>query len=140
MRFSLEGKLALFGFGLVIVVAALVAALTEWLGSPWSAFTVGIALATPLAVLAARYYMRPVAKTLLAVGDGIASLTDRDFSVSISAANQPELAALVDGYFRVGNVLRVVRQSLYQRELLLDTVIQATPLSMVLTNANGRVV
>ena len=29
---------------------------------------------------------------------------------------------------------------MYQRELLLDTVIQATPLSMVLTNANGRVV
>ena len=34
MRFSLEGKLALFGFGLVFVVAALVAALTHWLGSP----------------------------------------------------------------------------------------------------------
>jgi nitrogen fixation/metabolism regulation signal transduction histidine kinase len=140
MRFSLEGKLALFGFGLVIVVAALVAALTHWLGSPWPAFTIGIALATPLAVLVARYYMRPVAKTLLAVGDGIASLTDRDFSVSISAANQPELAALVEGYNRLGNVLREERQSLYQRELLLDTVIQATPLSMVLTNANGRVV
>ena len=140
MRFSLEGKLALFGFGLVVVVAALVAALTHWLGSPWPAFTIGLALATPLAVLAARYYMRPVAKTLLAVGDGIASLTDRDFSVSISAADQPELAALVEGYNRLGNVLREERQSLYQRELLLDTVIQATPLSMVLTNANGRVV
>ena len=84
--------------------------------------------------------MRPVAKTLLAVGDGIASLTDRDFSVSISAADQPELAALVEGYNRLGSVLREERQSLYQRELLLDTVIQATPLSMVLTNANGRVV
>ena len=101
---------------------------------------IGIAIATPLAVLGARYYMRPVAKTLLAVGDGIASLTDRDFSVSISAADQPELAALVEGYNRLGSVLRDERQSLYQRELLLDTVIQATPLSMVLTNANGRVV
>ena len=37
-------------------------------------------------------------------------------------------------------MLREERQSLYQRELLLDTVIQATPLAMVLTNANGRVV
>jgi two-component system, NtrC family, nitrogen regulation sensor histidine kinase NtrY len=140
MRFSLEGKLALFGFGLVLIVAALVAFLSRWLGSPWLAFFVGLAIATPLATVAARYYMKPVAKTLRAVGDGIASLTDRDFSVSISSTDQPELMSLVEGYNRLGNVLREERQSLYQRELLLDTVIQATPLSMVLTNANGRVV
>ena len=140
MRFSLEGKLALFGFGLVLIVAALVALLSRWLGSPWLAFLLGLAIATPLATLAARYYMKPVAKTLRAVGDGIASLTDRDFSVSISSTDQPELMSLVEGYNRLGNVLREERQSLYQRELLLDTVIQATPLSMVLTNANGRVV
>ncbi len=140
MRFSLEGKLALFGFGLVLVVAALVAALSRWLDSTWLAFLIGISIAGPLATLAARYYMRPIAKTLMAVGDGIASLTDRDFSVSITASDQAELAALVEGYNRLGNVLREERQSLYQRELLLDTVIQATPISMVLTNANGRVV
>ena len=140
MRFSLEGKLALFGFLLVAAVAALVAFLSRWLGSPWLAFLVGVAVATPLATIAARYYMKPVSNTLRAVGDGIASLTDRDFSVSIGTTNQPELTSLVEGYNRLGNVLREERQSLYQRELLLDTVIQATPLSMVLTNANGRVV
>jgi len=140
MRFSLEGKLALFGFGLALIVAALVAALSHWLGSPWSAFLIGLGVATPLATFAARYYMKPVASTLRAVGDGIASLTDRDFSVSIGATKQPELTSLVEGYNRLGNVLREERQSLYQRELLLDTVIQATPLAMVLTNANGRVV
>jgi nitrogen fixation/metabolism regulation signal transduction histidine kinase len=140
MRFSLEGRLALFGFVLVAVVAALVAFLSRWLGSPWLAFLVGVAVATPLVTLAARYYMKPVANTLRAVGDGIASLTDRDFSVSIGTTDQPELTSLVEGYNRLGNVLREERQSLYQRELLLDTVIQATPISMVLTNANGRVV
>ena len=140
MRFSLEGKLALLGFLLVAAVAALVAFLSRWLGSPWLAFLVGVAVATPLVTIAARYYMKPVSNTLRAVGDGIASLTDRDFSVSIGTTNQPELTSLVEGYNRLGNVLREERQSLYQRELLLDTVIQATPLSMVLTNANGRVV
>lgn len=140
LHFSLEGKLALFGIGLVVVVAALVAALSAWLGSPWLAFLVGLAIATPLAALGARYYMRPIAQTLRAVGDGVASLSDRDFSMSISTAKEPELATLVEGYNRLGSVLREERQSLYQRELLLDTVIQATPLAMVLTNANGRVV
>jgi nitrogen fixation/metabolism regulation signal transduction histidine kinase len=46
----------------------------------------------------------------------------------------------VNSYNGLGELLRDERQSLYQRELLLDTVIQATPLAMVLTNANGRVV
>ncbi len=140
MRFSLEGKLALFGFGLVFVVAALVAALSHWLGSTQLAFLIGVAIATPIATFGARRFMRPVAQTLRAVGDGIASLSDRDFSVSITTAKERELAELVEGYNRLGGVLRAERQSLYQRELLLDTVIQATPLAMVLTNANGRVV
>jgi two-component system, NtrC family, nitrogen regulation sensor histidine kinase NtrY len=140
MRFSLEGKLALFGFGLVLVVAALVVALSSWLGSSQLAFLIGVAIATPIATFGARYFMRPVAQTLRAVGDGIASLADRDFSVSITLSKERELAELVEGYNRLGGVLRAERQSLYQRELLLDTVIQATPLAMVLTNANGRVV
>ena len=141
MRFSLEGKLALFGFGLVLIVAALVAGLSAWLGSPWLAFIVGLAIATPHRRSSApATSCGPIAGTLRAVGDGIASLSDRDFSVSIRMAREPELAALVEGYNRLGGVLRDERQSLYQRELLLDTVIQATPLAMVLTNANGRVV
>src|SRR5262245_50038481 len=105
MRFSLEGKLALFGLGLVLIVAAIVAWLAHGLGSPWLAFLVGFAIAAPIATLGARYYVRPVAGTLRAVGDGIASLSDRDFSVSIATTNAPELAALVEGYNRLGNVL-----------------------------------
>jgi hypothetical protein len=54
MRFSLEGKLALFGFGLVLIVAALVAGLSAWLGSPWLAFILGLAIATPIAIFGAR--------------------------------------------------------------------------------------
>ncbi|HKU14208.1 MAG TPA: ATP-binding protein [Steroidobacteraceae bacterium] len=140
MRLSLEARLALFSFAVVLCAAALVAGLLQWLRSPLLAFLIGLAVATPLAILGARYVMRPLAKTLLAVGDGIVSLTDHDFSMSIGKPRTPELAALVEGYNRLGNVLREERQSLYQRELLLDTVIQATPLAMVLTNANGRIV
>jgi nitrogen-specific signal transduction histidine kinase len=37
-------------------------------------------------------------------------------------------------------LLRRERLDLYQRELLLDTIIQTTPLVMVLTNISGRIV
>ena len=62
------------------------------------------------------------------------SLKDRDFSVSVTCATRDEMGELVANYNGLGDRLRIERQSLYQRELMLDTVIQATPLALVLTN------
>jgi two-component system nitrogen regulation sensor histidine kinase NtrY len=140
MRFSLEGKLTLLSVGLMSVAAGLAVAGAAWLRSPWIGILLAIALVIPLAIACARYFVRPIVRSLQAVGDGIVSMRDHDFSVSIAPSSQPELGALVASYNGLGQLLRDERQSLYQRELLLDTVIQATPLAMVLTNASGRVV
>jgi len=43
-------------------------------------------------------------------------------------------------YNELGAILRDERQNLFQRELLLDTVIQSTPLALVLSNAAGAIV
>src|SRR5688572_22905243 len=74
-----------------------------------------------------------------ALADGISSLRDRDFSVSVTRATRDEMGDLAAAYNDLGDRLRVERQSLYQRELMLDTVIQTTPLALVLTNANDHV-
>jgi two-component system nitrogen regulation sensor histidine kinase NtrY len=140
MKFSLEGKLALLGAALLALIATVGAAATAWIGSPWTGALLAMVIAVPLAIVAARSFIRPIVRSLQAVSDGIVSMKDHDFSVSISPSPQPELDALVQSYNGLGQLLRDERQSLYQRELLLDTVIQATPLSMVLTNASGRVV
>ncbi len=79
-------------------------------------------------------------KLLRALTDGITSLRDRDFSVSIAADKSDEFGELIGAYNSLGAVMRSERQSLYQRELLLDTVIQSTPLALVLTNTNGAIV
>jgi hypothetical protein len=65
--------------------------------------------------------------------DGVASLRDHDFSVSISHSSNDELGELVGAYNSLGNLLRRERLDLHQRELLLDT----TPLALVLTNASA---
>lgn len=140
MRFSLEGKLALLVVSLMLLAAALAVALAAWLKSAWIGVLLALALLIPLALAAARYFLRPVMRSIQAVSDGVLSMKDHDFSLSIASSPQPELRALIDSYNGLGQVLRDERQSLYQRELLLDTVIHATPLAMVLTNANGRVV
>jgi two-component system, NtrC family, nitrogen regulation sensor histidine kinase NtrY len=79
-------------------------------------------------------------RLLRALTDGVNSLRDRDFSVSIAKDRDDEFGELISAYNSLGAVMRSERQTLYQRELLLDTVIQSTPLSLVLTDARGAVV
>jgi hypothetical protein len=70
----------------------------------------------------------------------VLSLKDRDFSMSVTETTRDELGELVSNYNGLGDRLRVERQSLYQRELMLDSVIQTTPLALVLTNSADAVV
>jgi nitrogen fixation/metabolism regulation signal transduction histidine kinase len=140
MRFSLEGKLVLTAVAVAALAALLAVPLSRWLESPLVGSLLALLPVLPIVIFGARLFVRPLMRNLQAVSDGIASMKDRDFSVSIAPPEQTELAPLVESYNALGTLLRDERQSLYQRELLLDTVIQATPLAMVLTNAAGRVV
>jgi two-component system, NtrC family, nitrogen regulation sensor histidine kinase NtrY len=60
--------------------------------------------------------------------------------MSIAALTGDEFGEAIAAYNSLGERLRSERLNLYQRELLLDTVIQSTPLALVLTNATGSVV
>jgi len=139
-RVSIEGQVALLAVLLVVASVAL-ALLFHWLTGDRAAtavFTLGAAV--PLAIWSARRWAGPVGRLLQALNDGFTSLRDGDFSISLATGRRDELGALVGNYNAVGDVLRRERQDLFQRELLLDTVIQSTPLALVLTNAAGHVI
>lgn len=138
--FSLAGKTALVLSLITLLIAALVSALHAALDEPWTAFAISLALGVTLAIVAANVLMRPVRRQLLALRDGVSGLKDGDFSTGIASQRADEVGELVRVYNDLGDVLRRERQSLFQRELLLDTVIQTTPLALVLANRNDRVV
>jgi two-component system, NtrC family, nitrogen regulation sensor histidine kinase NtrY len=140
LRPSLQGKIALVGGVLALVTSLASAALAQWLDSPLLAVAATLVVIVPIVCVASGMFSQPIVRTIEAVADGIRSMKDRDFSVSIAPPEQPEIRSLVHSYNGLGALLREERQSLYQRELLLDTVIQATPLALVLTNPAGRVV
>jgi len=133
-RWSIAGKLLaiLLCFVTGIVVAA---SLIAALHGGWRAVALGSALVgVPFAVFVAHWAARSTTRTLRAITDGIQSLTHEDFSVSIANRRTDELGQLVSAYNTMSQALRDERQDLFQRELLLDTVIQTTPLALVLTN------
>ena len=94
---------------------------------------------TPLVAWSGTFLATRWSHMARALNDGILSLKDRDFSVSVTRATNDEMGELVTTYNGLGDRLRVERQSLYQRELMLDTVIQTTPLALVLTNEGDAV-
>jgi two-component system nitrogen regulation sensor histidine kinase NtrY len=113
--------------------------LSRLLPVPWLAMVISLALVIALSAWSGSLITRRWRATSLALADAISSLRDRDFSMSVTRATRDEMAVLVDAYNDLGDRLRVERQSLYQRELMLDTVIQSTPLALVLTNAADHV-
>lgn len=138
-RRSLEGRLlpAVGAAALVAAAGAVIAG--RWL-APWVAALCGVLVGVLSGVWLARAAIGRWRDTAVALRDGIASLRDRDFSVSITRTSDDELGELVEAYNSLGGLLRRERVDLYQRELLLDTVIQTTPLALILTNAAGSVI
>jgi len=142
MRFSLEGKIALLtaAWASASAIAALI--LQSALDSLWLSLIVVLPGIIVIAILLSRRFARPLRRTLRAVTDGISGMKDGDFSFSVAGGRNErndELGELVQAYNGLGETLREERQGLLQRELLLDTVIQSTPLALVLTTDLGRV-
>lgn len=140
-RFSLEGRAALLAAGALLAGVLLAAGAYALLDDARLALAVALLVGLPLAVLVARATARPLVRFLAALSDGLASLRDGDFSLSLANPRAfPELDELVASYNAVGSRFRDERQTLHQRELLLDTVIQTTPLALVLTNDDGAII
>jgi len=137
---SLEGKLAAALTAALVAAAALAAWATTWLGSaPYGALLALAVLALP-ALLFARRLAQPVGALIRALSGSVVAFRDGDFSFSIGARRGDELGDLVAAHNALGQVLREQRQHLFQRELLLDTVVQNTPTALVLVEPGGHVV
>ncbi|MFA6228861.1 MAG: ATP-binding protein [Rhodanobacter sp.] len=105
----------------------------------YGALGLGFVLLLLVAVWLAARVMAPVSRLLRALEGAVASYRDGDFSFSIAIDRRDELGELIRMHNALGQTLREQRQHLVQRELLLDTVVQNTPVALVLTDAVGRV-
>jgi nitrogen fixation/metabolism regulation signal transduction histidine kinase len=139
-RRSLAGRIAVVVALTAAAVAAAAILFDRWLKSPVLAGAAAFLVVLPPALWLTNRMLSRWSHSIRAVADGIGSLRDRDFSVSVTATGPDEIGDLTDEYNSLGDSLRRERLNLYQRELLLDTVVQTTPLALVLTNANDHIV
>lgn len=111
---------------------------------PWSmaAWALTLMLLLPLLWWLVSSALAPLTRLLRALEGSVMSYRDGDFSMAIASppgTGGDELAELTRLHSMLGLALREQRQQLAQRELMLDTVVQNTPLAMLLVDALGRV-
>ncbi len=124
----------------LLPVLALAAAgpwlLAYWMDHGWAVALISTALLLALMWWTLRRATAPVRSLLRALSGTTSSYRDGEYNFSVYWPGDDELGDLVKAHRELGDVLREQRQGLVQRELLLDTMVQNTPVSMLLL-ANG---
>lgn len=135
-RLSLGNRL----FLRLLPTLLLAALLPWWLGE--RLYQPLIAVPTAAVLLALLWFTAhrattPLRALLRALAGLTASYRDGEFNVGVHWHGRDEVAELVQAHRELGDVLRQQRQDLVQRELLLDTMLQNTPVAMLLLAHGG---
>ena len=141
LRFSLLSRLTL----IVVLMVAATALAAAWITAlapvhPAVAALIALALVAPLAIAAARTFLAPLLGMLRALSGTVISYRDGDYSFGLHWSRNDEIADLVAAHNALGEVLRDQRLGLVQRELLLDTMVQHTPVAMLLVDPARKIV
>ncbi len=123
----------------IAATAAATAVLARWL-QPWAAALLAAAIVAAIVATVIWRALVPMRALFRALAGTVASYRDGDFSFGITWDKASDLIELVDAHNALGTALREQRLALVQRELLLDTMVQNTPVAMVLVDAARRVV
>jgi len=105
----------------------------------YAAFALAMLAMVPVALSSARATSRYITNALDGLEDGLRAFRDADFSMRLAAPDRDEVSAVKQRYNEVADVLRGQRTNVYQKELLLDTILQRTPMAVVLIDSNGRI-
>jgi nitrogen fixation/metabolism regulation signal transduction histidine kinase len=140
-RISLAARYVALAAALVAAAIALAVALEHFFpDSPWLVASASLAIMLPVTVAVVRGQLRSMLSLFRALTGTVTSYRDGDFSFGLNWQRNDELADLVAAHNELGDVLREQRLGLVQRELLLDTMVQNTPVAMLLVADGGPIV
>jgi two-component system nitrogen regulation sensor histidine kinase NtrY len=139
-RSSLIWYVALVACVLVSVAVAVSLVLQDWLGDPSIAAAITLTVMLPITLAAVRSPLSPVMAMFRVLSGTVTSYRDGDFAFSLVWNHNDELGDLVAAHNELGDTLRRQREALVHRELLLDTMVQNTPVAMLLCDPGGHVV
>lgn len=139
-RQSLAGALLLLVVGVSFAALAIEAAIHAAVDDARISVPAALLVALLLGSWGVRQLLHGPLSLLRALAGSVQSFRDQDYSFGVHWPRHDELRELVDAHAALGEVLREQRLNLVQRELLLDSMVQHSPVAMVLTVPPGIVV
>jgi nitrogen fixation/metabolism regulation signal transduction histidine kinase len=126
--------------GTLLAVGILIALALDHLlpGQPLAVLGICLLCVVPIAIITIRSQIQPILSLFRALEGTVTSYRDGDFSFSLHWGQNDELSDLIQAHNALGEVLREQRLDLVQRELLLDTMVQNTPVAMLLVMEPGK--
>jgi nitrogen fixation/metabolism regulation signal transduction histidine kinase len=114
--------------------------LSRFIANPFGVIAIGTACAFPIGFLVNKLIIGPVRAILVALGDGLLSFTEKDYGVRIARARDIDLGEIVTRFNRLGEMLKTEHNDIYQREILLENVLESVPAAVLLLNEAQHVI
>jgi len=99
-----------------------------------------LVVGTPLAFTISSWIAAPFKHGLTVINTAARSYADGDFGIRLPPPKQPELYAVSEFYNLLAEMASEERSEIYQKELLLDTLVQSTPMTILLVGAHDRII
>lgn len=106
----------------------------------WQYFSLLLLFILPLVIAIALYCYSGTDKKFQSLELGLLNFKDNEFTVSLPTTANDEFSHLNQLFNEVSANLRKEKQHIYQRELLLDKVIESSPLAMILVDDADHVI
>ena len=137
IRRSVAGRLFFWLLPLLAAAIAMPLLLSEWIEDLKLVGLLSALAIVPLAAWIVWRALAPLNSLFRALAASVNTYRDGEYNFGIHWRGQDDLGELVRSHAELGEVLRHQRQGLVQRELLLDTMVQNTPVAMLLIAAGG---
>ena len=137
IRRTVAGRLLFWLLPLFAAAIALPLVLLHWLQDAKLAGVVSALVIVPLVAWVVRRALMPLNSLFRALSGSVNTYRDGEYNFGIHWQGNDDLGGLVASHAELGDVLRDQRHGLVQRELLLDTMVQHTPVAMLLMAPGG---
>ena len=137
LRRSFTASLFLRLLPVLALAAAMPWLLAYWMDRGWEVVTFSALLLLILMWWTLRRATAPMRSLFRALAGTVSSYRDGEYNFGVHWRGDDELGEMVAAHRQLGEILREQRQGLAQRELMLDTMVQNTPVAMLLTSNGG---
>jgi nitrogen fixation/metabolism regulation signal transduction histidine kinase len=104
------------------------------------AFGIAASITIAAVVWSSRVIVSRISDLHAVLGNALRAFRDGDFGLRLAARGDREVAELKSLYNEIADAVRNDRRGLHEKEILLDTMLQRTPVAVVLLNAANRVI